>query len=152
GARGRERQGRVVGGRVRDRAAVQRERGRGAVVEVGGGVAGLHGVVEGQRRGARAGGVVGGSRGGRGVEGQLRRAGDGDVLAEVDRDRDHRTGRVGAVGRARADRADRRRGRVDDDVLRVAEAVRGARSRQRQRRVVGGCVRDRAAVQRERRG
>src|SRR5207302_5555497 len=80
GARRRQRQRRVVGGRVRDRAAVQRERGGGAVVEVGGGVAGLPRVVDGRRRGARAGGVVGGSRGGRGVESQLRRAGDGDVL------------------------------------------------------------------------
>src|SRR5207253_1653330 len=119
GARGGEGEGGVVGGGVLDRAAVEGERGRGAVVEVGGGVAGLDGVVEGQRRGARAGGVVGGSRGGRGVEGQLRRAGDGDVLAEVDRDRDHAAGRVGAVSRARADRADRRGRRVDDDVLRV---------------------------------
>src|SRR5207237_1254791 len=149
GARGRERQGRVVGGRVRDRAAVQRERGGGAIVEVGGGVAGLDGVVEGQCRGAGAGGVVGGSRGGRGVEGQLRRAGDGDVLAEVDRDRDHRAGRVGAVGRARGDGADRRRGRVDDDVLRVAKAVRCARRGERQGGVVRGGVLDRAAVQRE---
>src|SRR5207237_143951 len=138
GARGRERQGRVVGGRVRDRAAVEGERGGGAVVEVGGGVAGLDGVVEGQRRGAGAGGVVGGPRGGRGVESQLRRAGDGDVLAEVDLHRDHRAGRVGAVGRARGDVAHRRSGRVDDDVLRVAEAVRCARRGERQGGVVGG--------------
>src|SRR5207245_1233348 len=111
--------------------------------------AGLDGVVEGQGRGAAAGAVVDDLVRG-GVEGDPRRAGDGDRLAEVDLDRDHGAGRVRAARRGRGDRADRRRGRVDDDRLRARERVRARR--QRQGGVVGRGVLDRAAVDGERVG
>ena len=127
-------QGRVVGGRVLDRAAGECERVGGRVVEVGRVVAGAECVVEGQRRAAGAGAVGGGAAG---VERERRRAGDGDVLAEGDGDRDQRAGRVGAVGLRRGDVGDGRRGGVVDEGAGGGAGVAGG---------VGGAGGDRVGV------
>ena len=100
----RERERRVVARAVLDRPAVQRERAGRRVVEVGGVVARLHRVVEGQGRRAGARGVVRGARRRR-VERQLRRAGDEHGVAEGQLDVDHVCGLVRAVGVARGHRA-----------------------------------------------
>src|SRR5581483_9535062 len=73
----------VVGCGVLDRAAVQGERASGGVVEVGGVLAGADRVREAERGAARAAAVA---RGAARVQCELRRAGDGDVLAEGDGD------------------------------------------------------------------
>src|SRR5207237_214571 len=83
-----EGQGRVVGGRVTDRPAVQRQRGGVVVVEVGAGVAGGDRIGKGQGRGAAARRVVDDLVGGPRLERQLRRPGHVDRLGEVDLDRD----------------------------------------------------------------
>ena len=116
---------------LRVRAVVRRSR-----VAAVGGVAGGDGVRERQDAAAAAGGVAGRAAG---VERELRRAGDGDGLAEGDLDRTRGAGAVGAVGRRGRDVGHRRRGGVDDDVLVGAERA-GAR-RRRQRRAWRRCWR-----------
>src|SRR5581483_5923754 len=125
---------RVVGCRVLDRAAVQGQRAGGRVVEVGRVLAGGDRVGEGERGAAGAAAVA---RGTARVQCELRRAGDGDVLAEGDGDRDRLAGLVGAVRRRGADARHRRRGRVVDEGPRRGARVAGA---------VGGANGDRVGV------
>ena len=84
-ADGRQRQRRVVGGRVLDRAARERKRVRCAVVEIGAVLAARGRVGERQRRAAATGAV---GRGAARIERQRGRARHGHALAEGDRDRD----------------------------------------------------------------
>src|SRR5207253_2671931 len=110
-ADGRQSECRVVGGGVLDRAAGERERVRGDVVEVGAVLPAGGRVGKGECRGAATGAVAGGAAA---VEGEGRRAGDGDVLAEGDRDRNRCRQRVGAIRFGRGDVGDGRCGGVDD--------------------------------------
>src|SRR5207253_3187192 len=91
---GGQRERRVVGRNVLDRAARESKRVRCRVIQVGGVVAGAGGVVEGQHGGAAA-GVVGG--GAAAVQRERRAARNVHDLAEGDRDGNQGAGRIGAV-------------------------------------------------------
>ncbi len=140
-------QGGSVAGRVLDGAAVERQRGGGNVIQVGAGFAGLHRVVERQRAGAAATGVVDRAVGGAGFQGQLRGAGDCHRLAEIDLDRNNLAGLVGAVGGTGGHPGNRGRHAVDDEVPVRAQRAGRARRRQRQQRIVARQVLDGAAVE-----
>ena len=85
------------------RRGLQRQRRGRRVVEISRGVTGRHGVRERQRARPRAGGVVHHRVGRAGLQGQLRRAGHGDGLAERHLDGDRLAGLVRPVRGGRGD-------------------------------------------------
>ena len=99
-------EGGVIASGVLDGGAVESERGGGFVVEVGGGIAVLDGVGEGECVGAGARGIGDGLVCRTGFKGELGSAAsgvDGDGLREEDVDGDDVAGFVGAISGGTAD-------------------------------------------------
>ena len=93
-------QDRVVVGSVPDRATVQRERTGVHIVQIGRGIAGLHGVTDRQGGGTTSAGIVHRPVYSAGFQRELRCTGDIDGLTEIHLSADDIASLVGAVGSA----------------------------------------------------